>query len=110
MIINKTTFRQKWRNYSKHPTSLILFALVYFSYADRRFSPRVLFGYIVIKGVPNLKWSLFAWEYNSENASMMPAIINTIVMYVLVACDLRAARRLFRDLHDGVRAARQPAR
>ena len=34
--------------------------------------------YIVVKGVPNLKPSLFAWEYNSENVSMMPAIINTL--------------------------------
>ena len=32
----------------------------------------------MVKGVPNLKPSLFAWEYNSENVSMMPAIINTL--------------------------------
>ncbi|MDO4260482.1 MAG: phosphate ABC transporter permease PstA [Eubacteriales bacterium] len=39
-----------------------------------------LIGYILIKGIPNLKPSLFAWEYNTENVSMTPAIINTIVM------------------------------
>ena len=39
-----------------------------------------LIGYILIKGVPCLKPSLFAWEYNTDNVSMMPAIINTIVM------------------------------
>lgn len=40
----------------------------------------LLIGYILIKGIPNLKPSLFAWEYNTDNVSMMPAIINTIVM------------------------------
>ncbi len=31
-------------------------------------------------GIPNLKPSLFAWEYNSENVSLMPALINTVLM------------------------------
>jgi len=31
-------------------------------------------------GVPHLSIDLFAWEYNSENVSMMPAIVNTITM------------------------------
>ena len=42
-----------------------------------------LIGYILIKGVPCLKPSLFAWEYNTDNVSMMPAIINTITMVLL---------------------------
>lgn len=45
--------------------------------------PVVLIGYILIRGLPNLRWSLFAWEYNSTNVSMMPAIINTITMTLL---------------------------
>lgn len=36
--------------------------------------------YILIKGVPYLTPSMFAWEYTSENCSMMPAIINTFLM------------------------------
>lgn len=43
-----------------------------------------LIGYILYKGVPCLRPELFAWEYNSENVSMMPAIINTLVMTFLV--------------------------
>lgn len=39
--------------------------------------------YILIKGVPNLSPDLFEWEYNSENVSMLPSIINTILMTVL---------------------------
>lgn len=38
-----------------------------------------LIGYILVKGVPNIKPSLFAWRYTSENVSLMPALINTIV-------------------------------
>lgn len=39
--------------------------------------------YILIRGIPYLKPSLFAWEYNTENVSLMPAMINTIVMTAL---------------------------
>ena len=49
-------------------TVLVLFSLVF---------------YILIKGIPNLKPSLFEWKYTSKNASMMPAIINTITMVLM---------------------------
>lgn len=39
-----------------------------------------LIGYILTKGVPYLNSSLFALEYNSENVSLFPALINTFVM------------------------------
>jgi phosphate transport system permease protein len=39
--------------------------------------------YVLARGIPNLSWNLFAWEYNSENASMMPALINTVSMTAL---------------------------
>lgn len=39
-----------------------------------------LIGYILVMGIPNLKLSLFEWEYNSENVSLMPALINTLLM------------------------------
>jgi phosphate transport system permease protein len=42
-----------------------------------------LVGYILVKGVPNLTPSLFAWEYNSENVSFVPAFINTVIMTFL---------------------------
>ena len=40
-------------------------------------------GYILIMGIPNLKPSLFEWEYTTDNVSMMPAIINTLTMTAL---------------------------
>ena len=55
-------------------------------YAGAAFSVSVLVlivGYILIKGMPHLSPELFAWEYNSTNVSMMPAIINTLLMTLL---------------------------
>ncbi|MGN0997070.1 MAG: phosphate ABC transporter permease PstA [Candidatus Ventricola sp.] len=42
-----------------------------------------LVGYILVKGVPNLRPELFALRYTSENQSMLPAIVNTLSMTVL---------------------------
>ena len=60
-------------------------------YAGAVFSVGVLVaivGYILFKGVPHLKPELFAWEYNSTNVSMTPAIVNTVLMTLiaLVIC------------------------
>lgn len=38
---------------------------------------------VVIKGIPNLKLDMFSIKYSSENLSMLPAIINTILMVVI---------------------------
>ncbi len=40
-------------------------------------------GYILVQGVPYLTPSLFAWEYNSTNVSLMPALVNTLLMAAL---------------------------
>ena len=37
-------------------------------------------GYILVNGVPYLTPSLFEWEYDSTNVSLMPALVNTLVM------------------------------
>lgn len=42
-----------------------------------------LIAYILIKGIPNLSLDLFSFEYNSENVSLFPALINTVVMTAL---------------------------
>ena len=42
-----------------------------------------LVGFILIKGVRNLSPELFALEYNSDNASLMPALINTLIITLL---------------------------
>lgn len=41
-------------------------------------------GYILYNGIPGLALEgLFAWEYDSRNVSMLPAIINTVIMTFL---------------------------
>ena len=43
----------------------------------------LIIGYIIVKGIPNLSPGLFEWKYTSENASLMPAVINTAIMSAL---------------------------
>lgn len=60
--------------------SLLLLILVSLSALITVMTLLFLIAYILIKGVPYLTADLFAWEYNSENVSLMPALINTIIM------------------------------
>ena len=39
-----------------------------------------LIGYILVRGIPHLKPSLFAWAYTTENVSLTPAIATTLMM------------------------------
>ena len=78
--INIHTFKDKWNSYRKNPLSLILFILVTLAAAITILVLAFLIIYILVKGIPHLSWSLFAWEYNTDNVSMMPAIINTLTM------------------------------
>ncbi len=63
--------------------SLMLGGLVRLATAATVLVISFLVGYILFKGVPNLTPSLFAWTYNSENVSLVPALINTVIMTAL---------------------------
>lgn len=63
--------------------SALLFLAVSLAAVVTLFSLLFIIIYILIKGIPNLSFELFAWEYNSENVSCLPALINTIYMTVL---------------------------
>lgn len=79
----KRSFAERMEAYRRHPMSLVQRLLVLLA-ALVTFGVLVaLIVYILVMGVPNLRPSLFAWKYTSENASMLPAIINTLVMIVL---------------------------
>jgi len=68
----------------RHPGSFFLRMLVYASALLTAAVVVFLIGYILWQGVPNLTLpGLFAWEYTSENQSMLPAIINTVIMVAL---------------------------
>ncbi|MDR0571073.1 MAG: phosphate ABC transporter permease PstA [Clostridiales Family XIII bacterium] len=64
----------------RHPLSLLLRLLVLAAAAFTAFAILFMVGYIVVKGVPNIRPELFEWEYNSVNVSLMPALINTVIM------------------------------
>lgn len=64
----------------KHPLSAFIRFLVYFFCAVGILSVLAMVVYIVVKGVPNLNADLFAFEYTSENVSMLPAIFNTVTV------------------------------
>ncbi len=81
--INKITFRQRLAAYKRRPASFIMFLITWCSAIITAAVVIILVAYILIKGIPNLKPSLFALEYNTENVSMLPAIINTVTMTLL---------------------------
>ena len=77
MSKNKLSY---WKN---HPGSAILRLLVWLSAIITVAVMAFLVGFILIKGVGNLTPDLFALEYNSDNASLMPALINTLIITLL---------------------------
>lgn len=78
------SFSERIETYKYHPFSLILRILMVISTIFTVGITVCLVGYILIKGIPNLTPEQFAWEYNTENVSMLPAIVNTLMMVVLV--------------------------
>lgn len=42
-----------------------------------------IIGYILVKGIPHLSLDFFAWDYNSENVSVIPSVLNTVLMAVV---------------------------
>lgn len=82
-VQSKTLAEPERKSAHMDAESMILKVAVYAAALVMILIPFILIGYILIRGLPNLRWSLFAWEYNSTNVSMMPAIINTITTTVL---------------------------
>ena len=75
--------KSKISYWKDHPGSAILRLLVWFSAILTVAVMAFLVGFILVKGVRNLSPELFALEYNSDNASLMPALINTLIITLL---------------------------
>ncbi len=80
VAINRQSLTDKLRAYCKKPFSLVLVILVLCAALLTAAAVIFIVVYTIIQGLPNLKGSLFAWEYNSDNVSMMPALINTLFL------------------------------
>lgn len=72
--------KEKMASYRRHPGSFLLLLLVILSACITVTVLVYLIVYILIHGVPYLTPELFAWDYNSDNVSMLPSILNTLIM------------------------------
>ena len=81
--VNCLSARDKMRSYLKHPGSFVLMLLVMLA-ALVTFAVLIfLIIYILVNGLPYMNPSLFSLHYTSENASVIPALVNTVVMTLL---------------------------
>lgn len=74
---------RKWR---RHPLSALIRLLCRLSMTVTAFALLYLVGNILIKGVPNLKPELFSLHFTTENQSMLPAIISTLIIALVTLC------------------------
>jgi phosphate transport system permease protein len=65
------------------PTELIMHVLTWGAAILTICALIYLIGFILLKGLPYLKPSLFSLTYNSDNVSLMPALISTVFMTFL---------------------------
>ncbi len=72
-----------YKFYKKEPLSLVLYLLVILSASLTVGALLFLTGYILVKGVPYLSTDLFSLNYTSENVSLFPALVNTLIMTFL---------------------------
>lgn len=80
---NHTTYRQKLKNYLNHPGSLFMLLLVLLGTLLTFAVLIFLIVYILARGIPHIKLSLFSFNYTSDNVSLMPALINTVSMTLM---------------------------
>ncbi|MCD8075620.1 MAG: phosphate ABC transporter permease PstA [Lachnospiraceae bacterium] len=69
--------------FKHHPFSALVKCLVWLAAIITAVVLVFIVGFILVKGVPNLKPSLFALKYTSDNVSLMPALINTLIITAL---------------------------
>lgn len=78
--INRQSAKQRIQSYLGHPVSFLIMLLTVLAAVFTTVAFFYLAGYILIKGIPHLTPDLFQWEYNSENVSMLPSIVNTVLL------------------------------
>ncbi len=79
----KQSAKQKMKAYKRDLKSLLLAAAVFLAALITVLAILFIVSYILIKGIPYIRTDLFSPTYNTENVSLMPALINTVLMTVL---------------------------
>lgn len=82
-MCNQNRVKEKMKTCLNHPGSLVLFLLVGLSAIITFAMLFFIVAYVLINGLPHITIDLFSFTYTSENASLMPALINTIIMTLL---------------------------
>ena len=78
MNLSKALYR-----YGRDPLSIALLVCVWLAAAVTFLSLAFLLVYIMGQGLPNINLDLFAMEYNTQNVSLFPALLDTIIMVLL---------------------------
>lgn len=81
--INRQSWQERLKSYKRTPGSFLLLVLVGLAALFTAAVLVFLVGYILVNGVPYLTPELFAWTYTSDNCSVVPAMINTVLMTLL---------------------------
>lgn len=83
MEINRVSLKQRMSTLKKHPGSMVVFLLTIAAAVITVGVLEFLVIYVLVRGIPYLTPQLFAFTYTSDNVSMMPSIINTLLMTAL---------------------------
>lgn len=67
----------------RHPFSALVRILCRLAMGITVFSLLYLIGDILVKGIPNLKPELFSLNFTTDNQSMLPSLINTLMITTL---------------------------
>lgn len=81
--MNRQSLKDRLASYKRTPGSLLVMILVLVAAAITVVALVFLLVYILVNGIPYLNADLFSWEYTSENVSVVPAMINTVIMAVI---------------------------
>lgn len=78
--MNSLTLSDRLKSYKRTPGSLLVMLLVVLSSVATIAALIFLILYILVNGIPYINADLFSWNYTSENCSVIPAAINTVIM------------------------------
>lgn len=75
--------RKTLYSYGTEPSAILLLTCVWGSAIATFLTLAFLLLYILWQGLPNITTDLFALEYNTQNVSLFPALVDTVIMVVM---------------------------
>ena len=83
MSILSSRLRKALYSYGTEPSAILLLICVWGSAIITFLTLALLLLYILWQGIPYINADLFALEYNTENVSLFPALVDTIIMVIM---------------------------